>query len=408
MNKRPLISIEYAMDVHREFSSSAVQRRTVLFLLVAWVLFSVTTGGEFLSSRNLSNLFRQATVLGIVAVGLQFVVVSGNIDLTIGVLTGFCSIFTSGLQTVMLPVMPGPVATILSIIFVLGFCVLFGTVQGALVGRLALPAIIVSLGLSQILMAITPLATLGVFASGVDISLLVLGQGYLQSTAGTVLLAVAVLVYGLILRRNRRQRRLYNLAPDSRLRIAFKLGLFAGVVLLFKFHVADGYRGLPVPVLLLALLTLFFTHLLAGTRFGVRTQAIGFSRSVARFSGVHVERHIIGSYVISAAAGGLAGIVLTGYTSFGVFGNAMGLSFSGLAACLIGLVGFRADRLAVAGAVFGALVLASIDNWMVLGDFRPWLQEIIRGFILLMIAFIAVRSSSGLKLFFDVGKTSWE
>ena len=383
--------------VHRV--GSRHQIRTMLIFLATWAIFTLTAGPEFLSPRNLSNLFRQATVLGIAAAGLQFVVISGNVDIAIGVLTGFCSIFANALQTVLLKTMPGIVATIFTILAILVLTSLVGTAQGFLVGRFRLPAIVVSLGMSMLLVGLIPLATLGVTFADVDSSLVFLGQGYLGTHAGTVIALSAIIIYALLIRRDIRQRRYYELEVPGRVTIAIRLILFSALILAFKIHVADGYRGLPAPVLILVMLTLLFSHVLSATRFGIRCQAIGFSPSVAGFSGVRVVRCIIGTYTISAVAAGLAGVILTGYTSFGVFGNSMGLSFAALAACLVGLIGFDSERLAVPGAVFGALLLAGLDNWMVLADLRPWLQEFIRGLLLLIIAFVAVRSGRGANIF---------
>jgi|GEM_PF-73770 len=383
----------------------------IMALVSAWAVFAVTTGGLFLSSRNLSNLLRQTTVLGLAAMGLQFVMVSGKIDLAVGVLAGFVSLFAPANQSLLIGrVLPrllagsgvsssliGVTATVITVACCLAIGLLVGLYQGWLIGIRGLPALLVSFANSFLLLGLLPLALLGGSSAGLHASFVYLGQGYLPRWAGWAVAAGFLAVFISAVVRNRRRREAYGLALPplhaDLLKIIAVVFITAGGLA----YVADGYRGLPVPVLLLLAMVGLLSHLLSGTRFGVRCVAMGYSASVAAFSGVNVRAQIVKVYALSGTMAACAGIVLAGYTSFGSLNDSVTLTYSALAACLIGLTAASRDRGSVIGAVIGALLLGSLDNWMVLTDVAPYIKELLRGFILIGVAYIASRTDRGLK-----------
>jgi len=73
------------------------------YTLIIWLLFGYLTGGIFFYSRNFSNLLRQMTIISFLSIGMTLVIITGNIDLSVGSLTGFISIIAAYLQAVMLP-----------------------------------------------------------------------------------------------------------------------------------------------------------------------------------------------------------------------------------------------------------------------------------------------------------------
>ena len=127
-----------------------IQTYTIILAMVAiWIMFALATNGSFLASQNVSNLFRQMTVTSFLAIGMVFVIVTGNIDLSVGKLAGFVSVVAAYLQAnVWYDVMPNQplIAATLSVILGVGVGVLFGMLQGYIIAFLNVPAFIVTLG----------------------------------------------------------------------------------------------------------------------------------------------------------------------------------------------------------------------------------------------------------------------
>src|SRR5215213_1131245 len=136
-------------EIGRRFRSNIQTYTIILALIAIWALFAVLTNGAFLSSQNVSNLFRQMTVTSFLAIGMVFVIVTGNIDLSVGKLAGFVSVVAAYMQAnVWYGIMPDQpvVAAILSVLIGVGVGVLWGVLQGYIIAFLNVPAFIVTLG----------------------------------------------------------------------------------------------------------------------------------------------------------------------------------------------------------------------------------------------------------------------
>ena len=136
----------------------------ILALAFIWVFFAFLTDGRYLSAQNFSNLFRQMTVTAFMGIGMVLVIVTGNIDLSVGKLAGFVSVvvayFQAEIWTDIIPNMPIVAAT-LSIFIGLAVGSLWGMLQGYIIARLNVPSFIVTLGSMFILNGAILLVTQG-------------------------------------------------------------------------------------------------------------------------------------------------------------------------------------------------------------------------------------------------------
>ena len=85
-------------EIVRQFRKNIQTYTIILAMIAIWILFSLTTGGAYLSPQNFSNLFRQMTVTSFLAIGMVLVIVTGNIDLSVGKAAGFVSVVVARLQ----------------------------------------------------------------------------------------------------------------------------------------------------------------------------------------------------------------------------------------------------------------------------------------------------------------------
>ncbi|MCB0136274.1 MAG: hypothetical protein KDD75_14300, partial [Caldilineaceae bacterium] len=196
-------------ELGRRFRSN-IQTYTIILALVAiWILFAVLTNGAFFSAQNVSNLFRQMTVTSFLAIGMVFVIVTGNIDLSVGKLAGFVSVvaayFQANVWYQMIPDQP-LLAAILSIIIGVGVGVLFGVLQGYIIAYLNVPAFIVTLGGMFVLNGLILLVTQGKTIPANQPYFSEIAQGYLPPLAGWIIAGIVVAFLFWNMFRSRRSR----------------------------------------------------------------------------------------------------------------------------------------------------------------------------------------------------------
>ena len=336
-------------------------------LLVIWIVFSITTEGTFLTPRNLSLLVRQMAVTSILAIGMVLVIVAGQIDLSVGALAGLL-----GAVSAMAFTNRGwPLSASFAAVLVLG--AILGCAQGSLVAWLRIPPFIVTLGGMLIFQGALLGATGGVSTSPPRAYLYV-GQAYVPKLMGWV---GAGLVAAAFLARAFRSR---GAAP-------WKSIGFAALAVIFT-AVMNAYDGIPVPVLLVLILAAFFSGVSHHTRFGRHLYAIGGNREAAFYSGIDIERHIVGVFTLMGLMAGAAGVVLTARVGSATSDAGRMMELDAIAAAVIGGTSLLGGQGTVWGALLGALVMASLDNGMSLMNTESFWQPVIKGGIL--VAAVAV------------------
>jgi D-xylose transport system permease protein len=336
-------------------------------LLVIWVVFTLTTDGTFLSPRNLSLLARQAAVTSILAIGMVLVIVAGQIDLSVGATAGLLG----GLAAIAYMSHNWPLGAAFVAALLLG--AVLGAAQGALVAWLGIPPFIVTLGGMLLFQG----ALLGI-TGGVTISparpFLYVGQSYVAPSLGWILAGVLALffVWGAV----------RGSGPQRWRR------LFFGVLVAVFTGVMNAYNGIPVPVLLVLVLAALFAGIARHTRFGRHLYAIGGNREAAFYSGISIEKHIVGVFTLMGVLSAVAGIVLTARVGAATSDAGRFLELDAIAAAVIGGTSLLGGQGTVWGALLGAVVMASLDNGMSLMNTEAFWQPIIKGSIL--VAAVAV------------------
>jgi len=345
-------------------------------LVAIWIALSLATHGTFLLPRNLSQLARQMSVTSVLAIGMVMVIVAGQIDLSVGALAGLL-----GAISAMAFVDRGwPLWASVLVTLLLG--ALIGLVQGNLVAWLGIPPFIVTLGGMLVFQG-----TLLGITGGVSISptrpYLYVGQSYLPNTLGwicTGLICAWLLFQALRSKGTARWRALVLL----------------GMALVFT-GVMNAYEGIPLPVLLVVVLAAFFSGVTNHTPFGRHLYAIGGNREAAFYSGIRIERHIIGVFTLMGVLCGAAGIVLTARVGSATSDAGRMMELDAIAAAVIGGTSLLGGQGTVWGALLGALVMASLDNGMGLLNTESFWQPIIKGSILILAVGVdmAIRRSRG-------------
>jgi D-xylose transport system permease protein len=344
-------------------------------LAVIWVFFYWQTGGIFLTPRNLSNLSLQTSVTGILAVGMLMVIVSGNIDLSVGSLLGLAG----GVAAILLTNWGYGLVPAIAAAILVG--VLIGVLQGTLTAYLGIPAFIVTLGgllaWRGAIKGITQSETIPV----TDPTFKLIGQGYLPQTFGWVLAGAAIAAVLFLAFRRAKTQKEYGLGEGSvgkeLVKSLLPIGGIIGFILLMNL-----YQGIPVPVIILLAIALVGYFITNNTTFGRYLYAIGGNAEAARLSGINNRMQVVKVFALLGAFTGIAALIFTARVGSAAPDSGVLEELDAIAACVIGGASLMGGRGTIFGACLGALVMASLDNGMSLMNVRDFMQEIIKGFIL--------------------------
>ena len=346
-------------------------------IVVIMMFFTWTTDGSYLSARNVSNLLRQTAITGILAVGMVFVIISAEIDLSVGSMMGLLG----GLAAIFDVWLGWPLPLTIVVTLILGL--LLGTWNGWWVAYRKVPSFIVTLAGMLAFRGILIGVTNGTTVSPTSASMSQIGQSYLSGGVGFSLGAIGLMAFVAWQWRSRMRRQTLGLATAPSTAVVGRQALTA-VIVLGAIWLLNDYRGVPAPVLLLVLLMLAGMFMATRTAFGRRIYAIGGNLEAARLSGINVERTKLAVFAINGLMVAVAGLILSSRLGAGSPSAGNIAELDAIAACVIGGTSLAGGIGSVAGAVMGAFIMASLDNGMSMMDVPTFWQYIVKGAILLL------------------------
>lgn len=373
-------------------------------LILIWVSFHlygelVLGEGAFLTPRNLWNLSVQTASIGIMATGMVLVIITRNIDLSVGSILGVTGMYMGLLQVEWLPAHLGlgnPVIWIIAVAFGIAFGALIGAFQGALIAYLAIPSFIVTLGGLMIWRGAAFLASSGRTISPVDANFGLLGggpYGAIGATGSWIVCAIACAGVIWLMIRGRAARRLHGFALRPKWAEVFVGGLSCGLILaatlivnaypwpkgiLKDYYASIGQEvpegafiahGFAYPVLILAVVTIAMTILMTRTRFGRYVFAIGGNPEAAALSGINTRAMTVKIFTLMGGLAGLSAVIASARLNSAT--NALGDldELMVIAAAVVGGTSLAGGVGTIYGAIIGALVLVSLQTGMVLIGF---------------------------------------
>lgn len=355
----------------------------ILTLIIILAFFQIAeevkfNQGFFLSARNLNFLVLQIISLGVLGLGSTLVLLIGEIDLSLGVVS-----YLTGAVTVIYSVYHGW-STIPSILIGLAVGAAIGLGNGIFVAILRVPSFVVTLaGLlvyqGVVIHILFPQTSLNVSDPNINN----LATEYLPDILGIGLPTIAVLIYaaGTLYARLQRQRRGLAVGPAwaTWLRIGVALVLVLGSVTLF-----ENYQGVPQAAMILIALILLFWLILRFTAFGRHVYAVGGNAEAARRAGINVTRTRIVVFVLASVLGAVGGILATSRSGVATAQVDPTLLLNAIATAVIGGVSLFGGRGSVWGIVLGALVIGAIGNGMALLNQTADVVYIVQGVVLII------------------------
>ena len=364
----------------------------ILALLFIWVFFAFLTDGAYLSAQNFSNLFRQMTVTAFLGVGMVLVIVTGNIDLSVGKLAGFVSVvvayFQAYIWTDILPNQP-IVAASLSIFIGLSAGALFGALQGWIVSYLRVPAFIVTLGGLFVLRGGILLVTQGKTIPANQPAISIIAQGYLPPLVGWVMAILIAAYLYLNMFRSRQRKKKYGFELSSFSLDILITSFLAALVLGYVF-IVNKYNGVQNPVLLLAITTVIISYMAGNTRFGRYAYAIGGNFEATRLSGINTRKRVFQVFVVMGLLCGIGGVVLASYVGYGTIAAGEGYELDAIASAVLGGTSLMGGSGTIFGAIIGALIMSSLSNGLQLLNVAPSWQYVLKGIVLVLAVYADV------------------
>ncbi|WP_372395379.1 sugar ABC transporter permease [Azospirillum sp. HJ39] len=397
-------------------------------LAVVWIGFDILTGGAFLTPRNLWNLSVQAASVAVMATGMVLVIVTRNIDLSVGSILGFTGMVVGVLQARILPELWGfdhPLTWMAAVVAAVAVGGAVGALQGAIVAYLGVSSFIVTLGGLLVWRGAAWWVTTGQTVAPMDGLFKRLGGGFegaigagpswavgiaavLLSVAailvtrrrragfgfpvrplwaeGVVILLVAAAIVGAVLVVNS-----YPLPVPVVRRMMEAQGLSTDGGLPFVAH------GFAIPVLIALAVGVGMTFLSRRTRFGRYVFAIGGNPEAAELSGINTRRVLVMVFALMGALCGLSACIATARLNAATNANGTLDELYVIAAAIIGGTSMAGGVGTILGAMLGALVMQSLQSGMVLLGVDAPMQNIVVGVVLVAAVYVDTLYRRGMK-----------
>ena len=330
---------------NRDSLNAFIRKYAIVLIFIAMFVGMTFLTDAFLQPRNLVNVVRQISVVGLIAIGVTMVIITTGIDLSSGSVLALAAVFAASLAQqpdwhdakypgLMLPV-------IVPIVVALGVGILCGAINGSLIAKFKIPPFIATLGMMTV------------------------ARGFAL---------------------------IYSNRPVSGLTNTYN---FIGQGEIFKVIPIPGQPplGIPIPVIILAMVAIGAHIMLNSTRFGRHIYAIGGNEQAALISGLNVGRIKIGVYMIAGLLSGLAGLVLSSRIGSGQPGLAVGIELDAIASAVIGGTSLSGGIGTIWGTIIGALIIGVLNNGLDLLNVSAYWQTIVKGTIIVVAVIVDERKN---------------
>jgi putative multiple sugar transport system permease protein len=381
--------MSFVKDLQKVLRQNIREYGMFIALFVIMAIFTITTDGVFISSRNISNLLNQSGYIAVLAVGMTLVIVIRHIDLSVGFLAGFIgAVAAIGLH----PDLWGlPVYVVIPFVLLLG--ALSGIIMAFLVTKMGIPSFVATLAgwliyRGAILVVTEKTGTIVI----PDEAFNAIGNRYIPDIPGigflpgvhklTLILGLLVMilfVVSQIIDRRRKQAYDFEVLPMAIfiLKLVFMSVIIGGIT-----WVLSGYQGLSWTVVIVLIVVAIYDFIASRTVIGRHMYAIGGNPEAAELSGINVNRV---TYVVFGSMGmlsALSGILYASRLRSATLTAGNLFELDSIAAAYVGGVSAAGGVGKVTGSLIGALVMMSLTSGMNLMGIGIDYQYIVRGAVL--------------------------
>jgi D-xylose transport system permease protein len=393
LSQDPTAAATTTASMHPETLREAAQRwwtgvkagdLGILPILIGMIIIAIvfqTQNDRFLTSGNFVNLIVQAAAYAIIGMGIVFVLLLGEIDLSIGYVSA-----VAGVSTTLLLAPDGHHVFATGPAIAAGVLagVAIGVLHGLIVTKVGVPSFIVTvaglLGWNGVVLLLIGSRGTVVLQNDFVIGF---ANDFLPAATAWIVLIIGVVIYAAVVLLGYRARRKAGLPAEATALIALRIGALAAIGGAFV-AVANDDRGVPYVFLLITGLFILWTYVLNRTKFGRHIYAVGGNQEAARRAGINVDRVKIACFAICSGMAAIGGIVLASrLRSVDTNSGSGTILLYSIAAAVIGGTSLFGGRGNVLSAILGGLVIASIDNGLGLLGLSSGTKFIVTGLVLL-------------------------
>lgn len=367
---------------------------TFPLIVTIWIIFTYLTNGLYLSARNISFIFLQIAEVSCISMGMAFVIISGNIDLSVGSVLGVTGALAALLQVKILPQIFRSsgndfIVTLFTVIIVLFFGALIGFWQGLWISYGKVPSFIVTMSGMFIFRGAALFITKGITLRPMFQNFKFLGQAYIPKIFGFFICGIIiVLIWTNWLIKNKREK-ILNIPRKRNLIEILKYTSLSLMILIFTI-ILNFYRGFPIPVIIIIFLALVLNFVSKNTRFGRFTYATGGNADISALVGINVKLNTLLIFILIGILSSISGIIFTARLDAGTTYAGEFYELSAIAACVIGGVSLFGGKGTILGAVVGSIILSSIENGMYMLNIEiPW-QYMIKGLLIVIFVWLDI------------------
>lgn len=381
------------------FKNNMKQYSMLIALVFIMIMFQILTNGILLKPINVSRLIYQNSYVLILAIGMLLCILTGgNIDLSVGSIVAFVSALSALFSvTFGLPVW-------LSIILGLFSGLLAGMWQGFWIAYVKIPPFIVTLAGMLLFRGINNIILNGKtvllpemytkISSGVVPDFIGDGTGIHVTTV--IIGVISVMAYLFMSHISRREKLKFGFEVESKGAYLVKQFVISFVIMLFSYWLSLA-NGLPIILVILGVLILFYSFLTQKTVVGRHIYAMGGNRKAAELSGIKTKKILFWVYANMGLLAAVAGIVFAGRLNSASPTAGDGFELDAIAACFIGGASATGGIGTVMGAIIGGFIMGILNNGMSIMGISVFWQQIVKGLVLLLAVAFDVYSKSKVK-----------
>ena len=320
------VSKKYPDGIRQIWSKYSI----IFVFIILFLICTLLTGGKFGEWKNVSTILRNASTIGIIALGMTFVIISGGIDLSSGPVMATTGIVLVFLQRSGVPL---PIA----ILACIAVTTAFGFINGIITTKIKVPPFIVTLAVGIIARSVTMYLGNGATVTGnnQDVGFKAIGNGSLFIT------------------------------PDF---------------------------PIPTPFLIMLAVAVLLTILLTKTKFGTFVFAVGCNELASKYSGIKVDRIKIWTYIIAGICVGIAGTIeISRMVAVSSTTTGDGYEFDAITAVLVGGTSLAGGRGTIYGSVIGSIILFFVNNMMIHLGVSTYLTGAIKGAVIMIAVLLQAR-----------------
>lgn len=385
------------------FSGNLRQYGMVIALFVLIVFFQIVTKGTLLMPMNVSNLVSQNAYVLILAIGMLFCIITGNVDLSVGSIVALVGA-VSGILIVRLGV-----PFWLGIIICLIIGAIVGAFQGWYIAYMRVPPFIVTLAGMLMYRGLTMTFLQGQTISQYPKGFQFLAQGFVLQSAKikfpmggseislnivAILAGIIASIIFIISELNSRKNKLkYDFEVDSPTVLIIKFVIVTAIINFFTIELAL-YNGIPAVLVIVVALVIVYTFIGNKTIIGRHIYAMGGNEKAAKLSGVKTKKDLFLVYMNMGILAGLAGMIVAGRLNAATPKAGSGFELDAIAACYIGGASASGGIGTIIGAIVGGLVMGVLNNGMSIMGVPVDMQQVVKGAVLLLAVTFDVYSKS--------------